>query len=285
MRVFQSRRAITFIELMIVIAIVALLLALLLAAVMRVRETAAVAQSKNNLRQIILATHHYADAHGGQLPKLGAGRTRIIGNSAYAGKMGSPLLVQILPYVEAQIKPGKGKVRFHTVALFLSPADPGAAEAIAKNAAVSSYAANAVVFLDDPRFPGTFGDGTSNTIAFAEHYALNCNNISFPYWQSTNVDHLKHRASFADTCDVLPVTEGNPPVSMPSIRPGAFQEPTFQVAPRPGDCTMWLPQTPHSSGMVVALADGSVRQLAPGISPSLFWGAVTPNKGEILGDW
>ena len=38
--------------------------------------------------------------------------------------------------------------------------------------------------------------------------------------------------------------------------------------------------------MFVALLDGSVRRLAPGISPTTFWAAVTPAGGEVLGsDW
>jgi hypothetical protein len=38
--------------------------------------------------------------------------------------------------------------------------------------------------------------------------------------------------------------------------------------------------------MIVALADGSVRTIHPGISPETFWAAVTPAGGEVLGaDW
>jgi hypothetical protein len=36
--------------------------------------------------------------------------------------------------------------------------------------------------------------------------------------------------------------------------------------------------------MLVALADASVRVLHGGIAPQVFWGAVTPAAGEILGD-
>jgi len=45
-------------------------------------------------------------------------------------------------------------------------------------------------------------------------------------------------------------------------------------------------QTPHRIGTLVALVAGSVRQIAPGISPTTFWAAVTPAGGEVLGsDW
>lgn len=34
--------------------------------------------------------------------------------------------------------------------------------------------------------------------------------------------------------------------------------------------------------MVTSFADGSVRIVAPSISPHNFWGAVTPSSGEVL---
>jgi hypothetical protein len=38
--------------------------------------------------------------------------------------------------------------------------------------------------------------------------------------------------------------------------------------------------------MLVALGDGSVRTLAPGMSEATYWAAVTPAGSEIFGtDW
>jgi hypothetical protein len=38
--------------------------------------------------------------------------------------------------------------------------------------------------------------------------------------------------------------------------------------------------------MLVCLADGSVRALAPSMSNTTWWAAVTPSGGEVLGsDW
>jgi len=33
------------------------------------------------------------------------------------------------------------------------------------------------------------------------------------------------------------------------------------------------------------LFDGSVRTIGPGVDPSLFWSAVTRDRGEVLADW
>ena len=62
----------------------------------------------------------------------------------------------------------------------------------------------------------------------------------------------------------------------------------FQVQPTPylGNCDPTRASTAHPGGMQVSLADGSVRTLAPSMSGTTWWAAVTPADGEVLGsDW
>ena len=65
-----------------------------------------------------------------------------------------------------------------TIRTYISPADPTLATPYP---GVMSYAANAQVFANKPRMPLTYADGTSTTIAFAEHYAARCNTATF-FW-------------------------------------------------------------------------------------------------------
>src|SRR5882757_3509241 len=89
------RRGFTLIELLVVIAIIAVLIALLLPAVQAAREAARRAQCINNLKQLGLACHNYADVNGIFPSQVGGVPTWFL-QSDYR----TSWMVQILPMIE-----------------------------------------------------------------------------------------------------------------------------------------------------------------------------------------
>lgn len=283
----RHRSGFTLLELLVVLAIIAVLVGLILPAVQGVRAAAIRTKNFNQLRQIGLGLHSYASDHGGRLP-------------AYNPPNGPGVLGAIAPlnavepYLEVRnaVRSLDEGVR---IPIYLDPADPtttvihptpGFNPVKRGN---TSYAANILAFVGHTTLDGRFADGTSNTIAFAEHYARGGPSGVYNYshgLMSSSASGLPpnklyaklnecRRATFADAHygDVVPVSASG--VTTPS-RAGA----TFQVTPTPAQFDPGLPQTPYAGGLPVLLFDGSVRLIRVGVDPSAFWGAVTPAGGE-----
>lgn len=278
-----SRRAFTLLELLVVIAIIAILIGLLLPAVQKVREAAARMQSTNNLKQLALAAHQFADDRGGLLPDKW-------GTEDAGGKLRA-VHVNILPYIEqggvyrAYVASQSGSLTdSYSVRVFYSPSDPTLRQSGLLGC--TSYPVNGHLFTGQYRL-STVADGTTNTLMFAEHYAAGCGGMSFRWISASNQAlaysppllfgglelRADRRATFADE----PLGDFTP-IGIPSQ--------TFQLRPSIADCDARMAQSPYPSGMLVALADGSVRSLSSGISAVTYWAAVTPSGGEVLGaDW
>ena len=130
---FLERRGFTLVELLVVIAIIGILIALLLPAVQAAREAARRSQCTNNLKQLCLAVHNYADTFKAYPARCNSFTPR------------SSWLTRILPFIEQQpmydqieaggnIPPYQGVFGnpfapwYVNLSGFICPSDPGAIE-------------------------------------------------------------------------------------------------------------------------------------------------------------
>lgn len=265
------RRGMTLVELLVVLAIIGVLIGLVLPAVQAIRSAAVRTQSSNKLRQISLATHQFTDQNGSRLPD-------IHGDNPNNGS----LFFELLPWLEcgnyftAFLAGDGGKSSDCVMSVFMNPADPTLDPRTSKS--VCSYPTNALMFRR-PMTLASVSDGLSSTIAFGEHYSKYCQWRLFD-WFSTRPDLFDHpgigktinwrRSTFADDED---------------IKPSDHPRITFQVKPKVDDCNPAIMQTPHDV-LLVAMGDGSVRNIRGSVAPETFWAAITPNGSETFQiDW
>lgn len=279
------RPGFTLIELLVVIAIIGTLVGLLLPAVQKVRSAAARMSSTNNLKQIGLAVHAFHDVGGDRLPNPAAPiNPRLLATPSNPWNQASGVFYQLLPHLEQEplhagiraidsqaayeaLMPtprGRGAV----VGVFLSPADTsnpssqfvltGATVAINNGVwGTCSYAYNPNVFRTVPVSLGrSFPDGTSTTLAFTENYQ-SCGaepNAQPNYWFGSHVGNsaVPTRAGVIPGADLLS-TAGQ-------FAGGDFLPGNLGVAP--DRCDPSAPSGPHAGGILIGLADGSVRFLS-----------------------
>ena len=211
--------------------------------------------------------------------------------------------------------PGNNNVYSRRVAVYLCPSDPsvestGTVMILGHSFGVSSYAPNALVNIqsDFSTYPPvtitiqgrtnilSISDGASNTIHHAEKYAR-CSNTSMapPFRDGGTAWAYTTSLLFAwqPAPMLLPGKAFQPGFAIPALatlgaRDAIGPRSKFQHQPTPflGNCDPTRTSTAHPGGMVVGLADASVRTLSPGISGDTWWAAVTPVGGEVLGsDW
>jgi prepilin-type processing-associated H-X9-DG protein len=284
------------IELLVVIAIIGVLIGLLLPAVQKVREAANRIKCANNLKQIILATHSYADAQR-TLPAINVPLSANNYGSVYVGLF-SYLEQDNLYHSYKSAGQIAAPANQPIIALFLCPTDPvyGSGRDQDDQSAAASYTANIAVFSNlnywwlsnisggpqasvgsKPRFDNMaqITDGTSNTVFFCERMedaegnplhrdrAIQDSDSTWSVWYSPVFNDYQYNYP-------------SDYIGWSIIRP----------LQNPGGAVRWAPSSFHPQTMNVAMGDGSVRTIGSSMSADTWWKACNPTDGSVLGsDW
>jgi prepilin-type N-terminal cleavage/methylation domain-containing protein len=296
--------AFTLIELLVVIAIIAVLIGLLVPAVQKVREAASRMKCANNMKQLLLATHNYAGTFNDSLPP--ANFYQVVNPQTRNAAEGSAFYA-LLPYYEqdnlfrlyTQDRPDAGYLGGQYVPLnpiHVCPSDPTSVGGVATldgKTATSNYAINLALFgaggtfavkgAPSPYRLGNIPDGTSSTIGLVE--TSGC----FPGFPAINPQSGTPENFMSWPYPAYPNTMG-PYWPNPDELPGQANYKGFfplpQLGVRPLKADPNLCQSYHAGVMNVALMDGSVRTIGPGLGQTTWSNALNPADGQVLGsDW
>ncbi len=283
------RHGASLIELILVLGIIFLLTGLVLGAVQKVRLQAGKSVAINKIKQVLLATQHYASVNNDTLPNT-------LGEAPSRGSVTEALG----PYLDPLATSVQGSISWWRLSsdpsLSLPPQSTGAPAPFGMTDHIanvtSSLAINPMVYAPNAKLSVSIPDGQSNTIAITEHYGI-CGPTTFEWSIITVicadgplnkrvpcVGAPSHRATFADTGfdDVVPVTTVRDSVAT-SV---GSRTVTFQVQPPLSRCDPRVPQSSFPGGILAGLADGSVQFVRSNVEQAVFWGAVTPDRGEIV---
>ena len=273
---WARRAGFTLIELLVVIAIIAILIALLIPAVQKVREAAARTQCTNNLKQMALAFHNFHDTRklypqGGWNPS-GASAADVNDRRQFGWSF------QILPFIEQDNlfkSTSITTIRRTVVPMYYCPSRRLAE--LYNNHNCIDYAGCAGTATDGANGIVVRGflpvismahvtDGLSNTIMIGEKQVnlsklgTNTDDNESPFLSGWNGDWDHYRRTFRTG--------------------GVWETPKRDYKSNSTTASQRF-GSPHPSGMMAAMGDGSVRLVRFSVSPDHFMRACVRNDGLV----
>jgi prepilin-type N-terminal cleavage/methylation domain-containing protein len=313
-----NRRGFTLIELLVVIAVIAILIALLLPAVQQAREAARRTVCKNNLKQLGLALHNYADTYRMFPPGHMDTYTDFVSAGA---RHQFGWLTSLLPYmdqaplygridfgaadllVNAHLNPTFYAVGTVDIPAFICPSDPVGRFNV--NFAPANYFGSQGNLCDcrDAKCNGLFGhssytrlawitDGLSQTIACGETLKGDMNpdtvadNYIFTNASGSNaLDVSTCQSVSPNASDRATVWFGGQPQYniMTTIRVPNDRQ--FDcIAPNYG-CTNFAARSAHIGGAHLTFADGSVHFISQNMDTKTYQALGSRDGGEPVGEF
>ena len=255
------RAAFTLIELLVVIAIIAILIGLLLPAVQKVREAAARIQCANNLKQLGLGLHNYADAMT-DFPPCGY---------YPPGTTSSPWSAQsrVLPFLEqanlqnlitftASSDAAPVPVTSTRVPLFVCPSDPNDhLDAAGTHFPLNYAVCTGTWFVLDPVF-GQGGDGAFTASPTSPFGCIRPTDVTDGLSSTLAMSEVKSYTPDLRDGD-SPGTLGAPPPTSPAAVAGYGG--TFKVS---GDHVEWVDSRTVHTGFTTTFTPNTVVPYAGG---------------------
>ena len=160
----RRRSAFTLFQLLTVLAILAFGFALFMPGIAKMRMMAARAQGQNNIKQIVLSMHSYADANNGLLPP-GVDDNNFSASAKLLPYMEQGNLYNSIKFDKPITDEANAAARKTVIATFLDPRDP--IKSVRDDCGATNYLFNDQSFFRNSKtkFPQDFPDGLSNTIA------------------------------------------------------------------------------------------------------------------------